>query len=550
MPGHFGDSASSADREPSKLVSDADYAALALQAAMQRAQAALVAQHSGGTANDVLLLGRSEVARELREWSIPCDAASLYTSLNLAVAPPRKTTRIAMDGMASEHHCDVLKASADAAMVGAPERNGHSNVAVGAVGSITAAQRREGNSCMLDCRGDVVSRLLIYKTRLQIMEHYDLPELYESGSVITRIACPTGVRSSRDKLHYACLHVDKANIASYDYSALIYLSDYGSDFDGGKFAFCDNGRVDHIVEPRKGRLVAFTSGPENLHQVRNVTRGTRYVLAMWFTCSRELGLEVQGPAQGGAASVIQVSTLGQQKEVQSLLTCMRRDIDEVLTGIRVSNFAEPPPGAPDKDLRYAGTDVHDRILCVLRKYHDNPPVAEMCKCLLGEGGMQLDENADRDILFFPREEHMRHYVTVLDKISRRQAGAEIAKGSEEDRLQHVEALFLNLLVLWHSRQWVLARAFMLHGGVQALMALQAPAVDAQIRWNGVEVLARLLIEHPDGWEFDWMDPIDSTVHPDHALHRILYAFAQDPPSAMLQVDILSGKIRYYICQAQ
>jgi len=223
---------------------------------------------------------------------------------------------------------------------------------------------------------------------------------------------------------------------------------------------------------------------------------------------------------------------------------MRRDIDEVLTGIRVSNFAEPPPGAPDEDLRYAGTDVHERILGVLRKYHDNPPVAEMRKCLQGagqggaEGGMQLDENAARDILFFPREEHMRHYVTVLDKISRRQAGAEIAKKSEQDRLQHLEALFLNLLVLWHSRQWVLARAFMLHGGVQALMALQAPAVDAQIRWNGVEVLARLLIEHPDGWEFDWMDPIDSTVHPDHALHRSLYVFAQDLPSAMLQVDIL------------
>ena len=74
---------------------------------------------------------------------------------------------------------------------------------------------------MLDCRGEVLSRLLIYKTRLQIMEHYDVPELYESGSVITRLR---GSAFGREELNYAVRHVDKANIGSYDYSALLYLS--------------------------------------------------------------------------------------------------------------------------------------------------------------------------------------------------------------------------------------------------------------------------------------------------------------------------------------
>ena len=39
------------------------------------------------------------------------------------------------------------------------------------------------------------------------------------------------------------------------------------------------------IREDNGRLVTFTSGLENLHRVREVTKGTRFVLAMWFTCS-------------------------------------------------------------------------------------------------------------------------------------------------------------------------------------------------------------------------------------------------------------------------
>ena len=42
----------------------------------------------------------------------------------------------------------------------------------------------------------------------------------------------------------------------------------------------------HTVEPMAGRLVVFTSGRENLHQVKKVTSGTRYVMSMWFTCNK------------------------------------------------------------------------------------------------------------------------------------------------------------------------------------------------------------------------------------------------------------------------
>lgn len=142
-------------------------------------------------------------------------------------------------------------------------------------------------------------------------------------------------------------HVDKNNTGHYDYSGLLYLSDYQLDFQGGLFAFMDGlenfkqpvpcfdedivaqgsqhscaqyaraglcnrslgegvtlGQMcpkacrlctpeaqvpeqlgeELLVEPGTARLIMFGSGPENLHRVKRVANGTRYVMSMWFTC--------------------------------------------------------------------------------------------------------------------------------------------------------------------------------------------------------------------------------------------------------------------------
>lgn len=68
-----------------------------------------------------------------------------------------------------------------------------------------------------------------------------------------------------------------------DYSAILYLND---DFDGGEFFFVDDRkerRVQGTVQPRCGRLVAFSAGGENLHGVRAVRNGRRCAVALWFT---------------------------------------------------------------------------------------------------------------------------------------------------------------------------------------------------------------------------------------------------------------------------
>jgi hypothetical protein len=75
------------------------------------------------------------------------------------------------------------------------------------------------------------------------------------------------------------------NTEHYDYSALIYLSEQGSDFQGGEFMFVDDaGATNTTVLPMPGRAVLFTAGQENLHRVMPVTAGVRYAISMWFTC--------------------------------------------------------------------------------------------------------------------------------------------------------------------------------------------------------------------------------------------------------------------------
>ena len=123
----------------------------------------------------------------------------------------------------------------------------------------------------------------------------------------------------------ASLVVDRANVSSYDYSAVLYLNMQGESFEGGDFAFVDEAvsaavsarpvrgyasdlsllctlhepkpaplpldasQEDQIVQPRRGRCVLFASGFEHLHRVGRVVSGSRFVLACWFTLSASAG---------------------------------------------------------------------------------------------------------------------------------------------------------------------------------------------------------------------------------------------------------------------
>ncbi|KAJ8246452.1 hypothetical protein GJAV_G00267970 [Gymnothorax javanicus] len=81
-------------------------------------------------------------------------------------------------------------------------------------------------------------------------------------------------------------HIDKVTYGSFDYTSLLYLSDYGRDFGGGRFIFMDTDG-NKTVEPRAGRVSFFSSGSENLHRVEKVF----YSLCCPLLAGRTLGTQ-------------------------------------------------------------------------------------------------------------------------------------------------------------------------------------------------------------------------------------------------------------------
>lgn len=83
-------------------------------------------------------------------------------------------------------------------------------------------------------------------------------------------------------------HVDKETYESFHYTSLLYLNNFAKDFKGGRFLFTDGieaNKTITAIEPKIGRVSAFTSGSENLHNVEKVTSGIRFAITISFTCN-------------------------------------------------------------------------------------------------------------------------------------------------------------------------------------------------------------------------------------------------------------------------
>ena len=81
---------------------------------------------------------------------------------------------------------------------------------------------------------------------------------------------------------YWNLHVDEYNVATYEHTTLLYLSDHGSDFTGGRFVFYDGDGVDRYLEPSAGTVICFRGDATNLHAVEKVSSGCRFALTALF----------------------------------------------------------------------------------------------------------------------------------------------------------------------------------------------------------------------------------------------------------------------------
>ncbi|XP_077458832.1 prolyl 3-hydroxylase 1 isoform X2 [Stigmatopora argus] len=112
------------------------------------------------------------------------------------------------------------------------------------------------------------------------------------------LVCRTAIKEKKEtpkKLNHSasdgnCLLVSELNeclkdplaYTHQDYSAILYLND---DFEGGDFFFTelDAKVVTAVVRPQCGRVVGFGTRKENLHAVKDVTKGQRCAVVLWFT---------------------------------------------------------------------------------------------------------------------------------------------------------------------------------------------------------------------------------------------------------------------------
>ncbi|KAL6254200.1 hypothetical protein P5V15_014822 [Pogonomyrmex californicus] len=128
----------------------------------------------------------------------------------------------------------------------------------------------------------------------------------------------------------SCLREDPA-YTWRDYSSILYLND---DFDGGQFFFVEDRkrrRIQGIVRPRCGRMIAFSAGGENLHGVQGVRHGKRCAVALWFT-QDEKYLEYERIVADTVLQRVRILGTVQRKDIQiplryedMLIQCFKED---------------------------------------------------------------------------------------------------------------------------------------------------------------------------------------------------------------------------------
>ncbi|XP_031210816.1 2-oxoglutarate and iron-dependent oxygenase domain-containing protein 3 isoform X3 [Mastomys coucha] len=157
----------------------------------------------------------------------------------------------------------------------------------------------DGGASILDLHSGALSvgkhfvnlyRDIRQKVQLTIAEAFGISAslLYLTKPTFFSRINSTEAQTAHDEYWHA--HVDKVTYGSFDYTSLLYLSDYLEDFGGGRFVFMEEG-ANKTVEPRAGRVSFFTSGSENLHRVEKVLWGTRYAITIAFTCNPDHSIE-------------------------------------------------------------------------------------------------------------------------------------------------------------------------------------------------------------------------------------------------------------------
>ena len=190
----------------------------------------------------------------------------------------------------------ILARAAARGMVGAFRNNGSTTL------GCAAPEALQGR---LDDESIATIRRCVVELRRLAAEAAGVDErrLALSGAFLARLQ-PPGASARRRALEskprcYWNVHVDEYNVDTYEHTTLLYLSDHGSDFTGGRFVFYDGDGVDRYLEPSAGTVICFRGDAANLHAVEKVSSGCRFALTALFHESSDPGPLFEAGGGGG-----------------------------------------------------------------------------------------------------------------------------------------------------------------------------------------------------------------------------------------------------------
>ncbi|EHA99291.1 Prolyl 3-hydroxylase 1 [Heterocephalus glaber] len=225
----------------------------------------------------------------------------LYDSISLTMNSKvlNGSQRVVMDGVISDTECQELQRLTNAAATSGDGYRGQTS-------PHTPNEKFYGVTVFKALKLGQEGKVPLQSARLyynvtekvrRVMESYfrlDTPLYFSYSHLVCRTAIEEMQAERKDSSHP--VHVDNCILNAEtlmcikeppaytfrDYSAILYLN---GDFDGGNFYFTelDAKTVTAEVQPQCGRAVGFSSGTENPHGVKAVTRGQRCAIALWFT---------------------------------------------------------------------------------------------------------------------------------------------------------------------------------------------------------------------------------------------------------------------------
>uniref|UniRef100_A0A8C9A6X0 procollagen-proline 3-dioxygenase n=1 Tax=Prolemur simus TaxID=1328070 RepID=A0A8C9A6X0_PROSS len=283
-------------------VGDLPYSILQEKQKSERETAVRISQEIGNLMKEIETLVEEKTKESLDVSRLTREGGPLlYDGISLTMNSRllNGSQRVVMDGVISDDECRELQRLTNAAATSGDGYRGHTS-------PHTPNEKFYGvtvfKALKLGQEGKVPlqSAHLYYnvteKVR-RVMESYfrlDSPLYFSYSHLVCRTAIEEAQAERKDSSHP--VHVDNCILNAEtlvcvkeppaytfrDYSAILYLN---GDFDGGNFYFTelDAKTVTAEVQPQCGRAVGFSSGTENPHGVKAVTRGQRCAIALWFT---------------------------------------------------------------------------------------------------------------------------------------------------------------------------------------------------------------------------------------------------------------------------